>query len=113
MLHILDSISFLKISFFSWKGVFTNLRVDNLDTFINNKLTFSMITMKSKFNFTFPDIIAQGFQDIRGHVFTVLPHWAYGDFYVAPVSKFKSHISNKNLSLILFFFKKKRREILW
>lgn len=66
-----------------------------------------MITMKSKFNFTFPDIIAQGFQDIRGHVFTVLPHWAYGDFYVAPVSKFKSHISNKNLSLILFFFKKK------
>lgn len=43
--------------------------------------------MKSKFNFTFPDIVAQGFQDIRGHVFTIMPHWAYGEFRVAPVSK--------------------------
>lgn len=46
-----------------------------------------MLTMKSKFNFTFPDIVAQGFQDIRGHVFSVMPQWAYGDFRVAPVSK--------------------------
>ncbi|XP_063695687.1 uncharacterized protein LOC134827082 [Culicoides brevitarsis] len=70
----------------SWTGEFHNLRIDNLDTFINNKLTFNMLTMKAKFNFTFPDIVVQGFQDIRGHVFTVMPQWAYGDFRIAPVN---------------------------
>jgi len=68
----------------SWKGEFKQLRVDNLDNFINNQLTINIITMKSKFNFTFPDIIAQGFEDIRGHVFSYLPFWTYGDFYMAP-----------------------------
>uniref|UniRef100_A0A336N1C5 CSON011029 protein n=1 Tax=Culicoides sonorensis TaxID=179676 RepID=A0A336N1C5_CULSO len=70
----------------SWSGVFKNLKVENMDNFINHKLTFSLLTMRSKFNFTLPDIIAQGFQDIRGHVFTVLPHWAYGNFRIAPTN---------------------------
>lgn len=87
----------------SWEGVFTNLRVDNLDTFINHKLTFSMLTMKSKFNFTFPDIVAQGFQDTRGHFFMVMPQWAYGDFHVAPVSKcFNAFSSIDQTRLTLF-----------
>lgn len=70
--------------FYSLDGILKNLVVENLDGFINNKLTFNVITLRSKFNFTFPDVKVRGFEDLWGSVFNLLPIWGYGDFYINP-----------------------------
>jgi hypothetical protein len=66
------------------KGDFKNLRIDNLDHFVNNKLDVSIIKMKASFEFTFPDLIFSGFEDVNAKVFSVAPFWAHGNFSIAP-----------------------------
>lgn len=50
--------------------------------FIDHECTFSLLRLNTKFNFTIPELIINGHEDLSGRIFKLAPYWGYGLFHL-------------------------------
>uniref|UniRef100_A0A182QKK9 Hemolymph juvenile hormone binding protein n=1 Tax=Anopheles farauti TaxID=69004 RepID=A0A182QKK9_9DIPT len=66
-----------------FSAILRNLFVDGLDRF-QGTLTLNVMLMEFRYDFLFPDVVAQGHYDADGRLFGLIPVFGVGNFHVAP-----------------------------